>query len=112
MRRQVVTKAHVTERAFAERHPIDPHLAVLHHAVELDGHVFVLLFRWKHKSLPIPPNAMWQPRTRTAGLIRLRERPFNAPVMRQVKLAPLGIIKARLRCAGRIGFEKFPIVIK
>ena len=112
VRGQVVAEAHVTQRAGSKRVAIDPHLAVLHHAVELDPYPLVPEGRRQHEALPIPSHAGGQERARAAGLVGLRKRSGNAPIVGHGKLPPAGIVELRLLGRGHIGLQEAPVRIE
>src|SRR5258706_270613 len=53
-----------------------------------------------------------QESARAAGFIRGGKRAFDAPVMRQVELAPVGVGEFRLFRARRVGLQKTPVRVK
>ena len=64
---QFVAEADVAKRPVAEMKAVDPDIAVLHHAVELDENGFVRIRFWQTEMLAIPADAAGQKCARAAG---------------------------------------------
>ena len=96
----------------AEVVAVDPDLAVLVDAVELDRDLAVLVRRRDAKVLAVPADAGGRIAAGAAAGLVLGERPLDAPVVRQVEAAPVGVGEGRLLGAGRIALEELPAEVE
>ena len=80
----------------ANKLPIQPNRRVSHGAIYFERNLFAGIACGNVKMLPVPADP---PPGQLAGFARvfLLERPFNAPIMRQVEFAPARIVKGKLR---------------
>ena len=90
---EVVEKWHVSVRTAAEKVSIDPHLAELVNAVELEGELFIFVGIWDAELLAIPADAGGKIRTAITGGRRFVEAAFNAPIVRQIQSSPVCVRK-------------------
>ena len=67
MRREVISETGISIRPMPEHLSVDPHIAVGHHAVEIDEDVLVFRIRRKREMLAIPTNPRAQKRPRPAS---------------------------------------------
>ncbi len=112
MRSKVIGEAAETIRPHAERHSVDPHLAALIYAVELQDHALVARRNGQSESFSVPANAGGQICTGTLGGRILCERTLDAPVMRKIQLSPARIVERWLLRALRISLKEFPLAVK
>src|SRR5450756_1495968 len=99
---QIVIETDVAERAVTEVEAVDPHVAILHHAIEPDGYGLARVRLGQGEMLAIPAEATGQERTSTDGFVRIGEGAFDAPVVREVELAPVGVGEGGLLRAGGV----------
>lgn len=102
----VVTKAEVAAGPVAEQLPIEPDVAVFHHAVEFDPDILALAAGRQGDLLAIPGDAGRKPSTGTGGGGVLVEIPLDAPVVRDVELSPGGGVESVLFGTGSIALEE------
>ena len=108
---QIVGEADVAAGPLAERVAVDPDLAVLVDAVELDGDLLALAGRGQAKRLAIPADAGGQVGALVAGRFGPREGPFDAPVMGQVQGPPGRVVEGRCFGALCLAAGELPAVI-
>ena len=94
MLREIADKADVTIRSSGEMKAIDPHIAVRHDTVKFDIDPVAGAPGRNDQMFAIPSGAGGKKSPSAAGPIRLRERTFDAPVMRKIQLAPTVIIES------------------
>jgi hypothetical protein len=92
--------------------PVDPDVAVGHDTVELNDNAPCSPIGWKRKMFAIPADAGGQKSARPAGRIGFVKRPFNAPVVRNIKLLPRGVVNIRSFAAGQVSALESPISIE
>src|ERR1035441_9112438 len=109
VRREVVGKRNVPVGTPAEILAVDPHLAVLVDAAEFDDHRPAAVRFGQPEALAIPADARRQARL---GRFFLAERPFDAPVVREVHASPGRIREIRLLRAGRVALEELPAEVE
>src|SRR5690606_3863459 len=108
--RDVVANSHITALVVAEEEPVHPDVRVAKDSIEVDGVTKSGIRTWNDESLPVPADACFGKQS-TYGLvamrhhveiIRINERQFHGPVMRQVEFPPCRIIEAGIDgCACR-----------
>ena len=91
-RSQVNAPRSVTVRPAANGLAVEPDFCVRHRAIHIQINFFALVRRWNLQVFAIPTDA---PPWKFAGFagILLFERPLDAPVVRQVQLAPVGVVE-------------------
>ena len=109
VRRQVVGKRNVAVGTLAEILAVDPHLAVLVDAAELDGDHPAAVRFGQREALAVPADAGRQARL---GRFFLAERPFDAPIVREVHASPGRVREIRLLRAGGVALEEFPAEVE
>jgi hypothetical protein len=105
-------EADVAMRAMANVHAIDPDIAVVIDAVELDGDFLIAIRRRQPEMLAIPPDAVRRPSVRSAARRVLAERALDAPVVRQLELSPARIVERRSLRVADVALEKLPVEVE
>jgi len=96
----------------AQQKAVDINIAVGHDAIELDQDRFAGGVRGKGEVLAIPANAGWHKCAAAARRVVLVNGAFDAPIVRQVKLAPGGIHEIGLIGAFGVGAAEEPAGIE
>ena len=124
VRRQVHAPRCVAVRPAAHVMAVDPDRGVRHGAVDVQEQLAARVGRRQREVLAVPAHA---PPRQLARLARRGqvERSLDAPVVRQVELAPRGIVEARLRgrhvagaggvgrgAAGRVALGEAPVGVE
>src|SRR5208283_2025259 len=109
---EIVAKTDVSVRPFAKVLTVDPHLAELIHAVELDDYLSVSVRFGNGKAFPVPADTRGQRRGNSRRLRLLPEGPLDAPVMRQVHVFPARVRESRLLRSRRIPIEELPTEVE
>jgi hypothetical protein len=91
---------------------VDPHVAVRHHAVELDEDATPRVSGGQREALAIPADARRKKAAVLARRVLLVERPLDAPVVRHVYLAPRRVVKLRPLRARRVRFKETPVRVE
>ena len=92
---EIITEADEAVGSASEELAVDPDLAVHINPVELDDDLLAGGVR-KRETFPIPADAVREKAVIAVALRRRRERAFDAPVVRQVEGAPVGVIELGL----------------
>ena len=112
MRAEIVGEADVPVGPLAEVLAVDPHLAELINAVELDGDPAAVVGLRYVEALPVPADARGQIAALPSCGRVLAHGPLDAEVMRQVHVLPTGVRESRLRGALRVALEELPAEVK
>src|ERR1700728_2936394 len=112
MRGEVIEKRNVTIRTVAQRLAVDPHLAILVDAIELEGELFVLVRFGHAKALAVPANSSRQIATTRTGGFSLVERSFDTPVVGKIEELPRRARKVGGARVGKPPAEEPPAKIK
>ena len=90
MRREIHAERRIAVGPGREFVAVDPDLGVGHCAIEIEEHLFAFVLGWEREGLFIPADGFpWQLGGVSPQI--LAERAFDAPVVRQVELAPSGV---------------------
>jgi len=92
MRREIDTERGIAVRPPADQVPVKPHGRVSHRAIQIQVNALLRIFARGIERLAIPADASPRQLPRLARQL-LRERPLDAPVMRQVQTPPTGIVE-------------------
>src|SRR5439155_19498586 len=94
--REIDAPRRVPVRPAAGVTPVQPDVRVRHGAVDLQRNPLAGVLRAELEMFAIPPDA--RPR-QLAGFARifLLERPLDAPVVREIEMAPAAVVKIRPR---------------
>ena len=109
---EIVAKTDVPIRPLAEKLTVDPHLAELIDAVELDRHLSAAVRFGNAEMLPVPADTRGQIAALAPRRRILTEGPLDAEVMRQVHVFPTRVREIRLLRAGRIPVEEPPAEVE
>src|ERR1700721_3857797 len=116
MRGEVIEKRNIPVRTFAQPLAIDPHIAILIDAVELDRELLVFVGVGvgieQVEALAIPANASRQICAAKTGRLFLAKRSFDTPIVGKVQGSPTRIRKLRHLCAREIASTKLPASTK
>jgi hypothetical protein len=109
---QLVAEADVTVGPFAKMMPVDPHVAVRHHAVELDEDAALRVLCGEVEVLAVPADARGQVAAVLARGVLLVERPLDAPVVRHVETAPGRVVELGPLGARPVALEEAPVGVE
>src|SRR6201996_730478 len=112
MSRQVVREGAEAIRPHAQRNPVDPDLAALINAIELQCNALAAGRGRKKELLPIPADPSGQVGRRPLAGCIFAEWAFNTPVVGQVQRSPIAVVKIWRLGAIRIALEKFPLAVE
>ena len=116
MRREVIEKRNIPVRTFAQPLAVDPHIAILIDAVELDRELLVFVGVGvgigQVEALAIPANASRQICAAKTGRLFLPKRSFDTPVVGKVQGTPIRVRKLRHLRTREIASTKLPAKVK
>src|ERR1019366_6845463 len=112
MRAEIVRKGDEAVGSRAEVLAVDPYIAALVHAVELQQDAAPGVAAWKTKGFAVPSDTRGQVAAQAAAGFAFTEGLGDAPIMRQVECCPIAAGVGRRFGAGDIAAGKAPAVVK
>src|ERR1700676_1761510 len=112
MRAEIVRKGDEAVGSRAEVLAVDPYIAALVHAVELQQDSAPGVAAWKTKGFAVPSDTRGQIAAQAAAGFAFTEGPRDAPIMRQVECCPIAAGVSRRFGAGDIAAVKAPAVVE
>ena len=112
LRRDVVPLARVPVWPMSHLGAVHPDVGVHVHAVELEPRATSRRAAGQRETLAIPADPHGEKAAATQRRVRLRVRPFDAPVVRHVDRAPSPVVERGRLGAGRVATQEAPLGIE